>query len=72
MDRLTKYMILVLCLITLIAEHLASIFLKEVVSRHGFPEEILSDRDKLFILKFWTALTVELGAKRKMFIVFHS
>ena len=60
-----------LCLTTLTAEHLASIFLKEVVLRHRLPKEILSDKDKLFTLKFWTALTAELGAKRKMSIIFY-
>jgi len=70
-DRLTKYIILILCLTTLTAEHLANIFLKEVVSRHRLPKEILSDKDKLFTSKFWTALTTKLGAKRKMSTAFY-
>jgi transposase InsO family protein len=71
MERLTKYMILVPCLTTMSAEDLANIYLREVVSRHGLSEEILSDRDKLFTSKFWTALTALLGAKRKMSTAFH-
>ncbi|EDN91529.1 hypothetical protein SS1G_00932 [Sclerotinia sclerotiorum 1980 UF-70] len=70
-DRLTKYMILVPCKTTLTAETLAAIFLKEVIAVHGLPEEILSDRDKLFTSKFWSALVALLGVKRKMSTAFH-
>ena len=51
-DRLTKYIILVLYLESSIAKELAYAFLKEVVSRYRLLEEILSDRDKLFTSKF--------------------
>ncbi|CZT11427.1 uncharacterized protein RAG0_15572 [Rhynchosporium agropyri] len=69
--RLTKYMILVLVLSTLTAEYLAQVYLKEVVSKHGVPEEIVSDRDKLFTSKFWNALTGFLGTKRKLLTAFY-
>jgi len=71
MERLTKYMILVPYHESSTAEQLAHAFIKEVVSRHGLPEEILSDRDKLFTSKFWTAVTAMLGAKRKLSTSFH-
>ena len=51
-DRLTKYIILVPYLELSIAKELAYAFLKEVVLRYRLLEEILSDRDKLFISKF--------------------
>jgi hypothetical protein len=35
------------------------------------PREIISDRDKLFILKFWTILMALLGMKRKLLLAFH-
>ena len=31
-------------------------FNKEVVKQHGLPEEIITDRDKLFISKYWMSL----------------
>jgi hypothetical protein len=71
MDRLTKYMILVPYKESSTAEELAYAFLKEVVASHGIPEEIISDRDKLFTSKFWTALTAYLGTKRKLSTSFH-
>jgi hypothetical protein len=71
MERLTKYMILVLFLTTGIAKDLAHVFLREVVLQHGLPEEIISDRDKLFTLKFWITLTALLGIKRKISISFY-
>ena len=71
MERLTKYMILVPYHESSTAEQLAHAFIKEVVSRHGLPEEILSDRDKLFTSKFWIAVTSLLGTKRKLSTAFH-
>ena len=70
-ERLTKYMILVLYHKSSTAEQLAYAFIKEVVSQHRLPEEILSDRDKLFTSKFWIAVTSLLGTKRKLSTAFH-
>jgi len=52
MKKLTKYIILILYYKLSITEQLAYVFIKEVISRHKLPKEILLDRDKLFILKF--------------------
>jgi hypothetical protein len=52
MERLTKYMILIPYQELSTAEQLAYAFLFYVVANHGIPEEIVSDRDKLFISKF--------------------
>jgi hypothetical protein len=38
------------------ATDIAYIFLREIVANHGVSEEIVSDRDKLFTLKFWIIL----------------
>jgi hypothetical protein len=51
-DRLTKYTYMILYLKASIAEDLAYAFLRVVVANHSAPEEIISDRDKLFILWF--------------------
>jgi len=42
-----------------------------VVSQHGLPEEIVSDRDKLFTSKFWTSLMNQMGVNHKMSTAFH-
>jgi hypothetical protein len=71
MCRLTKYAYLIPYLESSTAEDLAAVFTKYILANHGSPEEIISDRDKLFISKFWTTYTSRLGIKRKMSTAFH-
>jgi hypothetical protein len=70
-DRLTKYAYFIPYQEASTAEDLAYAFLRTVVSQHGLPEEIISDRDKLFISKFWQTLTTQLGTKSKLSTAFH-
>jgi hypothetical protein len=49
-DRLIKYIYIILYLEVSIAENLAYMFLKVVVANHNALEEMISDRDKFFIL----------------------
>ena len=51
-ERLTKYIILVLFRTDRTIKDLVYVFLREVVLRHRLLDKILSDRDKLFISKF--------------------
>jgi hypothetical protein len=51
-DRLTKYGYFVPYLEASDAEALAYTFLRVIVANHGMPEEIISNRDKLFTSKF--------------------
>ena len=51
-EQLTKYLIIIPYLELSIAEELTFTFLREVVSKYKILEEIVSDRDKLFISKF--------------------
>jgi hypothetical protein len=51
-ERLTKYMLVILYKELSSTKDLAYAFLKNVVINHGILEEIVSNRDKLFILKF--------------------
>ena len=46
-------------------------FNKEVVKRHGLPEEIITDRDKLFISKYWMSLMAQLGVNHKLSTAYH-
>jgi hypothetical protein len=51
-ERLTKYILVILYKELSNAKDLAYAFLKNIVVSHGILKEIISDRDKLFILKF--------------------
>jgi hypothetical protein len=70
-DRLTKYAYMVPYKESSTAEDLSQVFLRTVVANHGTPDEIISDRDKLFTSKFWTTLMALLGTKRKLSTAFH-
>jgi hypothetical protein len=50
MDRLTKYIYIISYLEASIAENLAYAFLKVVVANYNALEEMISDRNKFFIL----------------------
>ena len=48
------------------ADKLAKSMLKEIVSNHGIPQSIISDRNKLFTSKFCNTWTSQLGTKVKL------
>ena len=50
---------------------LAQIYLKEIVSRHGVPISIISDRDSRFTSHFWKSLQKALGTKLDMSTACH-
>ena len=54
------------------AEELTYTFLWNVTSLQGLSDKIISDRDELFMSRFWTALTRQLGLSHKLLIVYHS
>ena len=60
-DRLIKYVYLVPSKGTITAADMAQIFLKHVITNHRMPQKITSDRDKLFMSKFWETLTKLMG-----------
>jgi hypothetical protein len=49
MDKLTKYIYIILYLEANTAENLVYMFLKVVVANYSALEEIISDKNKLFI-----------------------
>jgi hypothetical protein len=51
-DRLTKYTYMILYLEASTAEDLAYAFLRVIIANHSALEEMISDRNKLFISKF--------------------
>ncbi|GJZ93840.1 putative reverse transcriptase domain-containing protein [Tanacetum coccineum] len=52
-------------------EKLTRQYLKEVVSRHGVPVLIISDRDGKFTSHFWKSLHKALGTRLDMSIAYH-
>ncbi|GKB46667.1 putative reverse transcriptase domain-containing protein [Tanacetum coccineum] len=52
-------------------EKLTRQYLKEVVSRHGVPVLIISDRDGKFTLHFWKSLNKALGTRLDMYRAYH-
>nr|GEW94059.1 putative reverse transcriptase domain-containing protein [Tanacetum cinerariifolium] len=52
-------------------EKLMRQYLKEVVSRHGVPVSIISDRDGRFTSNFWRSLNKTLGTRLDMSIAYH-
>jgi hypothetical protein len=53
------------------AEQLALVFFDEWYCENGLPSNIVSDRDKLFVSKFWQQLCKLSGIKLKMSSSFH-
>ena len=47
-------------------ERLTTLFLKEVVSKHGVQTSIISDRDARFTSHFWQSLHKSLGTRLDM------
>ena len=53
------------------AEQLAILFFDAWYCENGLPKEIICDRDKLFISKFWKHLMLLTGIKTKMSTAYH-
>ncbi|GJX30058.1 putative reverse transcriptase domain-containing protein [Tanacetum coccineum] len=52
-------------------ERLMKLYIKEVVTRHGLPVSIISDRDGRFTSLFWKALNKALGTRLDMSTTYH-
>jgi len=70
-DRLTKYAYFIPWKTTATAEDVAYKILEVIVANHGMPDEIISDRDKIFTSKVWTTLLALFGVVRKLSTAFH-
>ena len=53
------------------AEDLTMIFLVHVFSKHGTPTDIISDRGKYFISRFWRSLCRLLNIKVNLSTAYH-
>jgi hypothetical protein len=70
-DRLSKMVHLAPCRDTTTAEDFAELFYQHVFRLHGLPSQIVSDRDPLFMSKFWRALMERLEVTHAMSSAFH-
>ena len=70
-DRFTKYAYMVPVLGTMDADAIAQLFLRTIFANHGTPDEVISDRDKLFTSKFWKTFVALIGMKQKMSTAFY-
>ncbi|GJU03261.1 ty3-gypsy retrotransposon protein [Tanacetum coccineum] len=62
-DRLSKFAHFLSLPTNFIAASLASIFLHEIYRLHGLPNSIVTDRDPLFLSRFWKELFAQLGTR---------
>ena len=53
------------------AQSVAQLFMELVGKLHGMPRSIVSNRDPLFVSKFWQALFRLSGIKRRMSSAYH-
>ncbi|KAI3707060.1 hypothetical protein L6452_25248 [Arctium lappa] len=70
-DRLTKSAHFLAMRETLTMEKLGELYIDEVVSRHGVPQSIVSDRDSRFTSNFWASLQKELGTRLNLSTAYH-
>lgn len=70
-DRLTKMAIFIPTTKTLDSPGLAQLFLRHVFSKHGVPNDIVSDRGKHFVSRFWASLCQLLQIKSNLSTAYH-
>ncbi|GJW13628.1 putative reverse transcriptase domain-containing protein [Tanacetum coccineum] len=66
MDQLTKYAHFLPMRKDYIMDRLARLTLNEIVTRHGVPISIISDRDSRFTSRFWQSMQEALGTRLDM------
>ena len=70
-DKFIKYIEFISTKKNISTETLTHILINEIIKNHEMSKAIISDRNKLFIFKFWETLIKRLEIKRKMSTAFH-
>jgi hypothetical protein len=70
-DRLTKSAHFLATRQDVPLKKMAKMYIDEVVSKHGVPLSIVSDRDTRFVSKFWKDLQRELGTRVNLSTAYH-
>ena len=70
-DKLTKYTILILYKETYNTEQLGFLLLNYLIKNYNILRDIISDRDKLFIFRYWRILIIYLDIKLKLLTVYY-
>ena len=70
-DRLTKYVHFIGLSHPYSAAKVAALFAQNVLKLHGMPTSIVSDRDPMFMAKFWAELFKLQGVQLAMSSAYH-
>ena len=70
-DKFSKYVILEPCAKDVTAEQTADIFIRRVVSEHGIPDVVISDRGPQFTATLWRVLLRTLGSSAALAATHH-
>jgi len=71
-NKLIKYTMFISFKKIVTASVLMYIILWELINNHKLLKKFITDRDKLFMSKFWEMFTAKVEIKRKMLTVYHS
>ena len=70
-NRLMKIIYYMPVKVTINAPSLAKVIIGVVVQHHRLPDSIVTDRESLFTLRFWSLLCYFLGIKRRLLTAFY-
>ena len=70
-DKLTKYIILILYKETYNTEQLEFLLLNYLIKNYRVSRNIISDRDKFFTSRYWKILIINLNTKLKLLTAYY-